>query len=158
MRMWFAKPSIRKFWACSMKRILAICLVLLLCGCGAQDVFDSSCTVTVDCVSVLENDELRDGLREIIPQDGIIFSGEVEFASGENLLDVLTRAMKDAKIPAVREGAFVSSIGGLASGDCGPMSGWSFTINGTFATMGCDEIILNDGDTVAWTYVTEWTE
>lgn len=157
MRMWSAEPNIRKFWGCSMKRILAIFLVLLLCGCTAQE-FDATCTITVDCTSVLENEALSESLHEIIPQDGMMFSGDVEFALGESLLDVFTRAMQDAKIPAVREGAYISSIGGLSPGDCGPMSGWMFTVNGEFVTVGCDAVFLQDGDTVAWTYVTEWTE
>lgn len=140
-----------------MKRFLAILFVLLLCGCGMHE-FDATCTVTVDCTSVLENDELKDGLREIIPQDGMLFSGDVEFALGESLLDVFTRAMRDAKIPAVREGAYLSSIGGLSPGDCGPMSGWMFTLNGEFVTVGCDAVFPQDGDIIAWTYVTEWTE
>ncbi len=141
-----------------MKRFLAILFVLLLCGCGTAREFDASCTVTVDCTSVLENDELKDGLREIIPQDGVMFSDTVEFASGESLLEIFTRAMRDAKISAVRDGAYISSFGGLAPGDCGPMSGWTFTVNGEFVTVGCDAVIPQDGDTIAWTYVTEWTE
>ncbi len=138
-----------------MKRFLAICLVLLLCGCTARE-FDAACTVTVDCASVLE--QADESLKAHLPQDGMLFSGEVEFASGESLLDVFTRAMRDAKIPAVREGAYLSSIGGIAAGDFGPLSGWLFMVNGEFVAEGCDEFFLKDGDTVAWTYITEWTE
>ena len=109
-------------------------------------------------------EELAEEKAELIPEDGVLFSGEVKFASGENLLEVMSRAMKDAGVVMVQEttagtgGGYISSIGGLAPADCGPMSGWTFTVNGEYPSVGCDQIILQDGDLVEFVYVCEWTE
>lgn len=147
-----------------MKRFLAVFMILLLCGCQTAQ-YDAKCTVSVTCEQVLERMELLgEEKAELIPEDGVLFSDTVAFASGENLLDVLTRALKQAGVVAVSEttpgngGGYISSIGGLAPADCGPMSGWTFTVNGEYQSTSCDRIILQDGDVVEWIYVCEWTE
>lgn len=147
-----------------MKRCLALLLVLLFCGCAAKN-FDAACTVNVNCESVFSHmEELAEEKAELIPEDGVLFSDEVKFASGENLLEVMSRAMKDAGVVMVQEttagtgGGYISSIGGLGPADCGPMSGWMFTVNGEYPTVGCDQIFLQDGDIVEFVYVCEWTE
>lgn len=158
MKMLSAELSTRKFWGCSMKRIFAICLALLLCGCSAETP-DAALSLSVSCASVLEQGEaVPESVRALVPNDGILFSGQVEFASGEDLLTVFLRAMREAKIPAVCDGAYVTSVGGVATGDCGPMSGWMFTVNGEYPTVGCDAVFPQDGDIVEWIYICEWNE
>lgn len=134
-----------------MKRVLTICFLILLCGCGSVN-FDAACHITVSA----ETASLPSEYREILPEDGVLFSGDVAFASGEDLLSVMRRAMREEKLPLVIEGGYVSAVGGLAPGGAGPMSGWTFTVNGEMPMEGCDEILLKDGDVVEWTYVTEW--
>ena len=134
-----------------MKRVLALLLVLVLFGCTPQN-YDAVCHVTVSAsVASLPSEYL-----ELVPEDGVLFSGDVAFASGEDLLSVMQRAMREEKLPLVFEGGFISAIGGLAPGGAGPMSGWMFTVNGEMPMEGCDKIILQDGDVIEWTYVTEW--
>ena len=137
-----------------MKRFLVVCLVLFLCGCQSSTPRDALCRITV----LAQTADLSAQCLELIPEDGVLFSEEVAFADGESLLAIMLRTMREAKIPLVYEGGFVSSIGGLSPGDSGPMSGWMFEVNGEMPMEGCDEILLSEGDVVIWTYVTEWTD
>ncbi len=136
-----------------MKRVLALVFLLVLCGCAAKN-YDAACSITVSA----HTESLPAACMELLPEGGILFSESVAFETGEDLLTVMLRAMREEKIPLVFEGGYIKSIGGLAPGDAGPMSGWMFAVNGKMPMEGCDEIILKDGDTVEWTYVTEWTE
>lgn len=160
-----AVPSTRKFWARNMKRIVAILLALLLCGCSAKTP-DAALTLSVSCASVLEQTDAPEAVRALVPEDGILFSESVEFASGEDLLTIFLRAMRESEknLPAVHEitpgtgSAYITSVGGIATGDCGPMSGWTFTMNGEYPTVGCESIFPKDGDVVEWIYICEWNE
>ena len=136
-----------------MKRVLALILVLVLFGCTPQEL-DAMCRITASA----DPASLPAEYREILPEDGVLFADDVAFQSGEDLLSVMQRTMRAARLPLVAEGGFVSAIGGLAPGGAGPMSGWMFTVNGEMPMEGCDKIILKDGDVIEWTYVTEWTE
>ena len=135
----------------SMKRLLSLALVLVLFGCTAN-VFDATCHVTISA----DPASLPAEYREILPEDGVLFSGDVAIESGEDLLGMMRRAMREEKLPLVAESGFISAIGGLAPGGAGPMSGWMFTVNGEMPMEGCDKILLKDGDVIVWTYVTEW--
>ncbi|MBQ3055179.1 MAG: DUF4430 domain-containing protein [Oscillospiraceae bacterium] len=137
-----------------MKRVFALCLVLILCGCQSVSNRDATCRIVVSA----QTDALTAECLELVPEDGVLLDETVDFETGESLLSVMLRVMRKEKIPLVYEGSFIKSIGGLAPGDAGPMSGWMFSINGELPMEGCDEILLSEGDLVEWTYVTEWTE
>lgn len=48
-------------------------------------------------------------------------------------------------------GVYVTSVAGVeASG----MSGWVYTLNGEDVFEGCDSLVLSDGDSVEWSFVT----
>lgn len=51
-------------------------------------------------------------------------------------------------------GEYVSSIGGLSEKQFGDMSGWTYTVNGEYVTTSASETVLNDGDTLVWSYFT----
>jgi len=137
-----------------LKRFFAVCLLLLLCGCQSASNLDATCRITVSA----QTETLSAECLELVPENGVLYSEEVKFAEGEDLLAVMIRAMREANLPLAYEAGFITSIGGLSPGASGPMSGWMFTVNGEMPMNGCDEIFLSEGDLVEWTYVTEWTE
>ena len=131
-----------------MKKILSILLcILILTACSTSPtettLFSGKATVTV---YGLENE--------------IIFSTETEMYVEMTALDILLDCAEEKNIPVAFTGskstAYVTSIGGLASGQHGDMSGWIYTLNGESIMTPCGKCILNPGDKVEWKYITEF--
>ena len=40
-------------------------------------------------------------------------------------------------------------------GDLGPISGWTYTVNGKSPSIGCDAYAVKDGDVIAWVFVSD---
>lgn len=76
-------------------------------------------------------------------------SSEIELAEGMTALD----ALYTTDFVIVASDGFVTSVDGLKNGIEGyPYSGWTYTVNGEFASVGASEYILEDGDEVEWRY------
>ncbi len=119
-----------------------------------------SCTLSVNCFSVLENfDKLDYNKKEIIPKDGVILKEiTVEFFPDESVFDVLQRELKNNSIhfeyvltPAYNS-AYIEGIGNLYEFDCGELSGWMYKVNGIKPTYGCSQYKLKDGDKIEFFY------
>lgn len=123
------------------------------------------CTLTVRCDEILKNtDKLNPEKKELIPENGIIFSGEVEIKDGESVFDVLLREMKARKIhmefvntPATNS-AYIKGINNIYEFDCGGFSGWTYTLNGKMQNVGCSQCFPKPGDTIEWKYECELPE
>jgi hypothetical protein len=114
-------------------------------------------TITVDCKTILANpDLLKDNAPNKvgkIPSDGIIFSEKVTFTEGENLLDIFKRAAKASNLKLVTgAGGYISEVGILSEFDCGALSGWLYSVNGTYAGYSSAKYKVEDGDKVAIRY------
>lgn len=121
-------------------------------------------TVRIDCSTVWANEEdldpaLKDG--GYIPEDGIFLEETaVPFSEGETAFDVLMRiaAMEDLQIDyqgaesTIYGTAYVRGIEHLYEFSCGPLSGWTYSVNGEFPDRGSSGYILKAGDQVAWIY------
>ena len=75
---------------------------LLAAGCGGSDQVAEShtCTISIDCSSILDNrDDLKAEKAEFVPSDGwILEPEEVSFKSGDTAFDVLKNACNQAGI------------------------------------------------------------
>lgn len=114
------------------------------------------CTVAVSCQPLLEDMDLLDEDKtDLVPDDGwMLEETEVSVPEGGTVLD----ALRGTGLTVETDGspAYVVSVGGLASGDAGDLSGWTYTVNGESVMTGCDELIVNAGDQIVWTYVATW--
>ena len=90
--------------------------------------------------------------------EGETTTASVELPEGATVYDALVATGADVNASDSDYGMYVQGINGLAGGDFGDMSGWMFEVNGEMAEVGCSQYELEDGDVVAWTYVTEFTE
>ena len=90
--------------------------------------------------------------------DGESTSYDVEVEEGSTVYDALVATGVDVNASDSDYGMYVMGIGGLASGDYGDMSGWTYEVNGEMAEVNCSELEVSDGDQIVWTYVTEFTE
>lgn len=121
---------------------------------------DSSnyCSFIVECNKAFESTELSQSLRDVLPKDGIIYSGNPKFNQGESVFDLLKRLMKENGIPLEFSSSpaygskYIEGINSLHEFDCGELSGWTYFVNGSRPSYGCDKYIIRPGDDIRWYY------
>lgn len=116
------------------------------------------CSFIVDCNKAFESTELSQSLRNVLPKDGIIYSGNPKFNQGESVFDLLKRLMKENSIPLEFSSSpaygskYIEGINSLHEFDCGELSGWTYFVNGIRPSYGCDKYIIKPGDDIRWYY------
>lgn len=118
-----------------------------------------TCTVTVECKSILDHmDELKEGHEEFVPSDGYIIKNYTYKAkAGYTAYDALKSACNnnDIKLTAQKTsyGVYISGINNLDEFDCGKQSGWMYSVNGIMPNTTCENVTVDDGDSIVFTYV-----
>jgi len=156
-----------------MKRIVQVMILMLvlamLCGCGktnGANVEDTngdgklSCTLEIRCDVLLDNlDQLKTEKAALVPEDGVLLPvTEVEFDGGESVFDVFRKALREEKIhfeyvdASAYDSVYIEGIGNLYEFDCGPQSGWMYSVNGVHPGLGCSAYTLADGDVIVFCY------
>lgn len=156
-----------------MKRIvkfgILMLLIALLCGCGKQntvEVADTNgdgkltCTLEIRCDTLLDNlDQMTKEKAALVPEDGILLSEtEVEFTGGNSVFDVFRQVLRSEKLhfeyvdATVYDSVYIEGIGNLYEYDCGPQSGWMYSVNGIYPGLGCSAYTLVDGDVIVFSY------
>ena len=156
-----------------MKRIVKIFVLvlalLMLCGCGktnTADVADTNgdgkltCTMEIRCDTLLENlDRMTAEKVALVPKDGVLLETvTVEFAGGESVFDVFRRVLREEKIhfeyvdASAYNSVYIEGIGNIYEYDCGPQSGWMYSVNGVYPALGCSVYTLADGDVIVFNY------
>ena len=118
---------------------------------------DSVCTVTISCRTALENDDLPEATRGILPADGVILDAcPVEFSKGDSAFDVLMKAVREQKIHLEYSGTktlpYIEGVNNLYEFDCGATSGWMYRVNGWFASFGIGQYPVSGGDSIEIIY------
>ncbi len=118
----------------------------------------SVCSFLVDCSKALEYEKLSPSIRAVLPANGIIYSGVVEFTPGESVFDVMSRVLRENGIPmesSVTPGfgsRYIEGINSLYEFDGGSNSGWVYFVNGSMPSHGCDLQTVSNGDDIRWYY------
>ncbi|GAE31068.1 DUF4430 domain-containing protein [Halalkalibacter hemicellulosilyticus] len=94
------------------------------------------------------------------PSDkGKIGEGQVAYADGDTVLDILTKYGKSASIHVDSTGrgaaAYVQGIANIYEFDYGPRSGWVAKVNGTSISQSAGVTAVKEGDRVEWLYTEE---
>lgn len=116
-----------------------------------------SCTVSVTCQDLSLVEQLqKEGIT--LDQDGVLLSSTISVGEGETILDALEQVTEEKSLTVETQGtpAYVTAIGGLAAGEHGDMSGWTYTVNGEMVMESCDVQTVQEGDEILWAYVTSW--
>lgn len=149
--------------------LLLLLLALLLCGCGKKntvDVADTNgdgkltCTLEIRCDTLLSNlDQMTDAKADLVPEDGTILAvTEIEFNGGDSVFDVFRKLLREKKIhfeyvdASAYDSVYIEGIGNLYEYDCGPQSGWMYSVNGVYPGLGCSAYTLSDGDVIVFSY------
>ena len=90
----------------------------------------------------------------------VSYDEQVALEEGATVLDALealaTQEDFSYNMTDSAYGAYVSAIDGLAEREHGDQSGWTYTVNGEMVSDAASDCVLSEGDSVEWTYVTEW--
>lgn len=156
-----------------MKRIakfgVLVFLLAVLCGCGKQNAADVpdtngdgrlTCTLEVRCDTLLDKmDQLPEGKAALVPQDGTLLPvTQVEFTGGSSVFDVFRQTLRGEKLhfeyvdASAYDSVYIEGIGNLYEYDCGPQSGWMYSVNGVYPGLGCSAYTLADGDVIVFSY------
>ena len=153
-----------------MKRLLPLLLaILILSACGAPEgekQAAGSYTFSISCATILDNlDQLKASKADYVPDDGVILPvTETTFYEGETVFDVLQRLCRENDTPMesswspMYNSAYIEGIAQLYEFDCGELSGWMYSVNGTYPNYGCSKYTLQDGDVVRWVYTCDLGE
>lgn len=135
----------------------ALVCVFAFTNSPGQDLAGTVCLkVSCEKVVALAESDAAD-ISDSLPTDGIVAEvKDYPFYTGETVFDVLLKVLKENKIAINYTGgakdAYVKSISGISDGQFGTMSGWIYTINGEFASVGCSQYLLSDGDKIEFNY------
>lgn len=98
----------------------------------------------------------------ITDEEAVIDEETVYFEDGGTVFDVLSDAVKRHKLQfdysGIGEMVYINGIDNLYHFDKGAESGWVFTVNGEYMTIGCGKVKVEEGDRIEWKYVTETVE
>ena len=118
-----------------------------------------TCTLSISCATLLEQKQLDENKRELVPEDGWILQPvTVTFYEGESVFHVLRRECRQRKIhmefedTPIYNSAYIEGIHNLYEFDAGALSGWMYQVNGWFPNYGCSRYALKDGDVINWVY------
>ena len=151
------------------KLSILVLILAMLCGCGKRDAVEVpdtntdgklTCTLEIRCDTLCENlDQLKPEKAVLVPEDGTLLSvTEVEFTGGESVFDVFRQVLRNEKIhfeyvdASAYDSVYIEGIGNLYEYDCGPQSGWMYSVNGVHPGLGCSAYTLADGDAVVFSY------
>ena len=156
-----------------MKRIVKVMILVfvlsMLCGCGKANtakVADTNgdgkltCTLEIRCDTLLTQlDKVPAEKVTLVPEDGIILAAsEVEFIGGESVFDVFRKVLREEKLhfeyvdASAYDSVYIEGIGNIYEFDCGPQSGWMFSVNDVYPGLGCSAYTLADGDVIVFSY------
>lgn len=154
----------------AMKKILYCILILsLLCvGCTNSDIHvvdidgdgKLTCSLEIRCDTLLGNlDKMSEGKAALVPIDGCLLEKtEIVFTAGDSVFDVFRRVLRENNIhfeyvdARLYGSVYIEGIGNLYEFDCGPQSGWMFSVNGIYPGLGCSKYTLADRDIIVFNY------
>ena len=122
---------------------------------------DGRLTVTlfISVATILDNmDKLAEGKAGLIPADGVIFNGTVEFFEGESVFNVLSREVRKNRIhmesvnTPIYNSAYIKGINNIYEFDAGERSGWIYSVNGVFPNYGSSNYVLHADDVISWLF------
>lgn len=117
-----------------------------------------TCTVSIDCSSVLDNmDNLKQGHETFVPHDGIIMNTTSVTVSGTATVYDAVKLACDKNgvtmnVSSSGFGKYIAGFNNIDEKDCGAASGWKYKVNGTYPSKSCDKYKLNNGDSIVFLY------
>ncbi len=122
---------------------------------GKKENATGTVTLSIRCDTLVGKFE-----EDHIPADGIVLDATAfDITEGDTVYSVLEEAARKHRIQMEVSGAgeliYVEGIAYLYEMGFGPLSGWTFLVNGESASVGCGQHSVKDGDIIEWVYTLE---
>ena len=152
---------------------IVIAMLITVCGCGNRNtntVADTNgdgkltCTLEIRCDVLLENRELLPSEKTVlVPENGTLLEvTEAEFEAGASVFDVFRKVLREKKLhfeyvdASAYDSVYIEGVGNIYEFDCGPQSGWMYSVNGIYPGLGCSAYTLADGDVIVFNYTCDF--
>jgi len=121
-------------------------------------------TLEIRVDTILDNyDKLDPKLKSerFVPSNGVILKKtRFELKDGENVFDILVKAVRQNRIHMEYQGAnenqygsvYIQGINNIYEFSVGELSGWMYKVNGWYPNYGASLYKLKDGDNISWNY------
>lgn len=130
------------------------------------------CYVTILCDRINDNiTSLKDSKKVFVPSDGIILNEvSVEVSQGDSAFDIIKKACNENTCKAkckycqksgiqieytytpAFDNYYIEGIHQIYEKDCGTSSGWMYSVNGVFPTVGVSAYEIKPGDKIVFAY------
>lgn len=123
-----------------------------------KDVIIGSCSVEIDCKTILDNRDLLDlELKDKVPKDGVILKKtKVDLHKGDTAYNILNKVTKDKNISMESSDTagnkYVKGIDNFYEFSCGQQSGWMYLVNGKIPHKSSGDYKLKNNDVVKWRF------
>ena len=117
-----------------------------------------TCTVTIECKSILGNtDKLKAGHETYVPNNGIMLSSySVTVKNGATAFDAIKQACSSNGISmnttTSSYGYYIAGFNNIDEKDCGSSSGWNYYVNGSMPNKSCSKYAVKNGDSIVFSY------
>lgn len=121
-------------------------------------VSDITCTVTIECKSILDKtDKLKAGHEAYVPQNGIMLdSYTVTVRNGSTAFDAVKQACSSGGISMNATnssyGSYIVGFNNIDEKDCGSASGWLYYVNNSQPNKSCSKYAVKNGDSIVFSY------
>lgn len=126
---------------------------------GLFRLLSNVCTLEIRCdVLTSRKGTFPENMQQLIPDDGVILpQTRVAITQGETVFDILQRTLREEGIhfefsESAVGGGYVQGIANLYEYDGGELSGWQYSVNGIFPSLGCAGYTVSPGDAILWQY------
>ncbi len=150
-----------------MRKIFSLILsaIIFLSGCTISSVDNYysteakgniAVTISINCQTAVDYPSSK---RD---NDNILEKYQVYVKNNATVFDVLKTACKENKIQFEYEGSgssvYINGIDYLYEFDCGDLSGWQYSVNDKFPSVGCNSCIVQNNDKIRWLYTCDLGE
>lgn len=126
---------------------------------GLFNFLGNACTLEIRCdVLTAQKSTFPESIQRLIPDDGVILPRtRVTIGQGDTVFDVLQGTLREKGIhfefsESAGGGGYVQGIANLYEYDGGELSGWQYSVNGVFPSLGCAGYTVSPGDEILWQY------
>lgn len=116
-------------------------------------------TISIDCLTVLQNMENLEAGKEKYVRDGwLLKTTKVKCKKGQTVYDILEQVCKaysiqlESSYTPMYGSSYIEGIGNLYEFDCGNLSGWMYNVDGWYPNYGCSRYVLKAGEAIQWRY------
>lgn len=115
-------------------------------------------TISIEALTLLDHmDQLSENKRPYVPADGYILSPtKVALQEGDSVYSILARVTRSHRIHMEYQGSgtsvYIQGINQIYEFDCGSLSGWMYSVNDTYVSLGAGAKTVIDGDEIRWQY------